>query len=93
MAVLSNGEMPPPDETPLSDGDRAKIIDWLASEIQVASQVRRAEGGYSSFRRLTRYEYNYALQDVLDYRGISPKTSRQKRILMTASKTVLTFCR
>ncbi len=65
MAVLSNGEMPPPDETPLSDSDRAKIINWLASEIQVASQVRRAEGGHSSFRRLTRYEYNYALQDVL----------------------------
>ena len=65
MAVLSNGEMPPPDEAELADDDRAKIIQWLSSEIQVASAVRRAEGGHSSFRRMTRYEYNYVLQDVL----------------------------
>ena len=65
MAVLSNGEMPPPDATKLADNDRAMIIDWLASEIQVASAVRRAEGGHSSFRRMTKYEYNYALQDIL----------------------------
>ena len=48
MAVLSNGEMPPPDATKLADNDRAMIIDWLASEIQVASAVRRAEGGHSN---------------------------------------------
>ncbi|MBA62856.1 MAG: hypothetical protein CMJ76_10880 [Planctomycetaceae bacterium] len=65
MAVLSNGEMPPPEEGELADKDRAKIIDWLSSEIQTASAVRRAEGGHSSFRRMTRYEYNYALQDIL----------------------------
>ncbi|MEL0096594.1 MAG: DUF1592 domain-containing protein [Planctomycetaceae bacterium] len=65
MAVLSNGEMPPPGEGELGDNDRARIIDWLSSEIQVASAVRRAEGGHSSFRRMTRYEYNYALQDLL----------------------------
>lgn len=65
MAVLSNGEMPPPDEPPLADSERTKIIDWLAQEIQVASTVRRASGGHSSFRRMTRYEYNYALQDIL----------------------------
>ncbi len=65
MAVLSNGEMPPPDAPQLADNDRAMIIDWLANEIQVASAVRRAEGGHSSFRRMTKYEYNYALQDIL----------------------------
>ena len=66
MAVLSNGEMPPPGEAGLADDDRAMIINWLASEIQVASAVRRAEGGHSSFRRMTKYEYNYALQDILN---------------------------
>lgn len=65
MAVLSNGEMPPPDEVELADKDRARIIEWLSNEIQTASAVRRAEGGHSSFRRMTRYEYNYALQDIL----------------------------
>ena len=65
LAVLSNGEMPPPDDVELSNADRARIIEWLSSEIQVASTVRRAEEGHSSFRRMTRYEYNYALQDLL----------------------------
>ena len=41
------------------------VIEWLSSEIQVASLVRRASGEHSSFRRMTRYEFNYALQDLL----------------------------
>ena len=65
LSVLSNGEMPPADEARLEDKDRSQVIEWLSSEIQVASAVRRAEQGHSSFRRMTRYEYNYALQDLL----------------------------
>lgn len=65
QAVLSSGEMPPPDEGDLTDADRARVIEWLSNEIQVASIVRRAAGEHSSFRRFTRYEFNYALQDVL----------------------------
>ena len=65
MAVLSNGEMPPPDAEALKDEERSKVVEWLSSEIQVASTVRRASGQHSSFRRLTRYEYNYAMQDIL----------------------------
>ncbi|MEO2026163.1 MAG: DUF1592 domain-containing protein [Fuerstiella sp.] len=65
LAVLNNREMPPADEAELTDVDRTGLIDWLSQEIQVASTVRRATGGHSSFRRMTRYEYNYALQDIL----------------------------
>ncbi len=65
LAVLSKGEMPPPDEGELSDEDRNAVVSWLSRELQVASVVQRAKGGHSSFRRLTRYEYNYALQDIL----------------------------
>lgn len=65
QAVLSKGEMPPPDAVELSDKDRGRIVNWLADEIQRASKVRRASGGHSSFRRMTQYEYNYALQDLL----------------------------
>lgn len=65
MAVLSNGEMPPPDADELADQDRSKVVDWLSNEVQIASTVRRATGGHSSFRRMTRYEYNYAMQDIL----------------------------
>ncbi|MDB4798980.1 DUF1592 domain-containing protein, partial [Verrucomicrobia bacterium] len=75
--VLSNGEMPPEDaEVNLPGPDRGRMIDWLSTEIQVASQIRRSEQGHSSFRRMTRYEYNFSLQDLLglpnDFSGDLP---------------------
>lgn len=65
--VLSNSEMPPEDEAEyrLADADRGKIVDWLSEEMKKASVVRRHTSGHSSFRRMTKYEYNYALQDLL----------------------------
>jgi len=65
LAVLSTGEMPPADAEKLADKDRSRVIEWLTTEIQVASVVRRANEGHSSFRRMTRYEYNHTLQDLL----------------------------
>lgn len=64
-SVLSKGEMPPPDSSELTDAERIRIVDWLSTEIQAAERSRKASGNRSSFRRLTRYEYNYALQDLL----------------------------
>ncbi len=81
--VISNGEMPPTDEdVELSDEGRADIIDWLSDEIHLASQVRRSLGGHSSFRRMTSYEYGYALQDLLglpyDFgRDLPPETESE----------------
>ena len=65
--VLSNSEMPPDDELdyPLADADRGGIVDWLSDELNKASVLRRNQKEHSSFRRLTKYEYNYALQDLL----------------------------
>lgn len=64
-AVITNGEMPPEDGPELSTEQRNAVIEWLSSEIQTASRVRREEQQHSSFRRMTRYETNYALQDLL----------------------------
>lgn len=65
--ALSNSEMPPDDASDyeLSDANRGLIVDWLSSELKKASAVRRNSHEHSSFRRLTKYEYNYALQDLL----------------------------
>ncbi|MFM8468842.1 MAG: c-type cytochrome domain-containing protein, partial [Limisphaerales bacterium] len=65
--ALSKSEMPPKDEPDyaLADADRRRIVDWLSGELNTASLVRRNSGLHSSFRRLTNYEYNYALQDLL----------------------------
>ncbi|WP_404308376.1 DUF1592 domain-containing protein [Neorhodopirellula lusitana] len=65
LAALNNGEMPPPDEVEMADEDRATVVEWLSNEIHYASIARRARDSNSSFRRLTKYEYNYALQDLL----------------------------
>ena len=79
--VISNGEMPPEDaEAQLTDSEKVQVVDWLSREIQVASQVRRSEQGHTSFRRMTRYEYKYAIQDLLglphDFsRDLPPETS------------------
>jgi mono/diheme cytochrome c family protein len=65
--VLSNGEMPPDDEAEyrLADADRTTIVNWLSEEMSKASLARRNGSEHSSFRRMTKYEYNYALQDLL----------------------------
>ncbi|MBP87568.1 MAG: hypothetical protein CMJ64_12725 [Planctomycetaceae bacterium] len=65
--VLSNSEMPPEDEPQyaLADANRGNIVDWLSDELNKASVIRRNKKEHSSFRRLTKYEYNYALQDLL----------------------------
>lgn len=65
FAAVSKGEMPPPDSGELSDEDRKRVVEWLATELQNASIVRKGTASHSAFRRLTRYEYNYALQDLL----------------------------
>lgn len=65
LAVLTKSEMPPPKEGELSDEHRAQLVDWLTTEIQRASHHRRTERGHTPFRRLTRFEFNHALQDLL----------------------------
>ncbi|MEM9646356.1 MAG: DUF1592 domain-containing protein, partial [Planctomycetota bacterium] len=65
FAVITKGEMPPRDAGEMEDRERLVVVDWLSNELRVASAVRRSRGSRSAFRRMTRYEYNYALQDLL----------------------------
>ncbi|MGA0039501.1 MAG: DUF1592 domain-containing protein, partial [Pirellulales bacterium] len=65
FAVLTKGEMPPADAEPLVEYDRVRVVEWLADSLQQASRARRAAGSRSSLRRMTRYEFGYALQDLL----------------------------
>ncbi|MFO0978647.1 MAG: DUF1592 domain-containing protein [Planctomycetaceae bacterium] len=65
--AISKSEMPPDDasDSALADDERRRIVDWLSEELNAASRVRRSSMEHSSFRRMTNYEYNYALQDLL----------------------------
>ena len=65
--AIVKSEMPPADEPDYSvpEAERSRIVDWLGGELNVASLLRRGGQKHSSFRRMTNYEYNYALQDLL----------------------------
>jgi len=65
--VLSKSEMPPENEPAyaLSEAERGLVADWLGEELNKASLARRNSREHSSFRRLTKYEYDNALQDIL----------------------------
>lgn len=65
FGVVTNGEMPPPDYSEMQVDERKIIVEWLAKQLHAASVWRRGKRADSTFRRLTRYEYNYALQDLL----------------------------
>ena len=67
--ALGNSEMPPADEEEyvLADEDRGVFVEWLGGELAKAYVVRKNTQEYSSFRRMARYEYNYALQDLLGF--------------------------
>ncbi len=79
FAVINKGEMPPPDSTELTDSDRAKIVEWLSTELQAASIARRQSASHSAFRRLTKYETNYASKTCWGCHGTSPTIYRPMR--------------
>lgn len=66
MDVLTHNEMPPPDaDLELAQADRGKVVEWISSQVLAASNAQRGTSTHSSFRRMTRYEFSYALQDLL----------------------------
>ncbi len=62
---LNLGEMPPKEEPQFADRQRETVVDWLTGELQRAAQARRSTGSHVVLRRLTRYEYNHTLRDLL----------------------------
>ena len=90
-AAISKGEMPP-DSEDLPDEQRTVIVDWLSAEIQAAEKQQKASRTHSSFRRLTRYEYNYALQDLLglpwDFSGDLPAETTEEGAFENNAETL-----
>ena len=66
--VLNNlniGDMPPEDEAQPTPAERDIITTWVAKQLRYAAEVKRSTGGRNVLRRLTRYEYNNTLRDLL----------------------------
>jgi mono/diheme cytochrome c family protein len=68
--ALNKEEMPPEDSTDYKPtaADRANVVQWLGEELRKAAVAHRTSKDHSSFRRLTKYEYEYALEDLLGFK-------------------------
>lgn len=67
LDLINLSEMPPKDSThqPTAE-ERQAATSLLTSEFRRILEIRRATGGRSMLRRLTAYEYNNTLRDLLD---------------------------
>ena len=65
LDALNLHEMPPEDEKQPSKAERVAMIDYLTGAFQEAARQRRSTGGKVVMRRLTNYEYNNTLNDLL----------------------------
>ena len=77
---VNEGKMPPKTAQPLPESKRDQLVAWLTGEIKGATVAKRSTGGKVVFRRLTNYEYNNTLRDLLgiqfDYAGNLPPESK-----------------
>lgn len=66
LDLINLREMPPKDATNLPNNQaRQAAIDLLTSEFRRLVELRRSTGGRNVLRRLTSYEYNNTLRDLL----------------------------
>ena len=77
---LNEGKMPPEEGLPLPISKRKQLVKWLTTEMDRAAEARRSTDGRVVFRRLTNYEYNNTLRDLLgiefDYTTNLPPESK-----------------
>ena len=87
---LNEGEMPPEDETQLTAEELATFTDWLETGLKQAAAKRSSTGGRQLMRRMSRYEYQYTLEDLLgvrlDYTAHIPGDLSGEDGLMTNAK-------
>lgn len=62
---VSIGEMPPEDEPPIDNDSRRKLVGWVRASLDRVARERKGSQSQTVLRRLTRYEYNNTLRDLL----------------------------
>ncbi|MGK0237361.1 MAG: hypothetical protein ACI92G_000820 [Candidatus Pelagisphaera sp.] len=65
LDVLNLGDMPPEDEPQPTETERQAIVDWITTKMIHAIDEKRSTGGLGVLRRLTRYEYNNTMTELL----------------------------
>lgn len=62
---LNLGEMPPPKSPQPSVAERRVMVDWMTKSLREAARAKRFADGRVLMRRLTRYEYQNTMRDLL----------------------------
>lgn len=66
LDLINVSEMPPQEAKPQpSRSERQVVVDALTASLRQAMEARRSTGGRNVLRRLTAYEYNNTLRDLL----------------------------
>ena len=65
LDMLYLGDMPPEEETQPKVRERELITEWITAQMTAAAEERRSTSGMGVIRRLTRYEYNNTMADLL----------------------------
>jgi len=87
---VNEGEMPPADQKQLTTEELTTFTSWLEAGLKEAAAKRSSSGGRQMMRRMSRYEYQYTLQDLLgislDYTAHIPGDFSGQDGLMTNAK-------
>ena len=67
LDVLHLEDMPPEDEPQPEMKERQLMIDWITAEMTRAAEIKRSTDGMGVLRRLTRYEYQNTMTDLLGF--------------------------
>jgi hypothetical protein len=68
--MIESGEMPPKKKARPEAAETSAVLNALSGKLIAAEKTRTAGSGRATFRRLTRAEYEYTLQDLLDLKGM-----------------------
>ena len=64
IGVIKDREMPPEDESPLSDSERGELLKWL--EVKLSDSIKDQPFLPTSIRRMNRFQYNNSVVDLLE---------------------------
>ncbi|MEO0475836.1 MAG: DUF1592 domain-containing protein [Planctomycetota bacterium] len=82
LNAIQLGDMPPKGQPVLPDNQRRAMVDWITKELKRAKSAKTQSAGQTVLRRLTRYEYNNTMADLLgiewDYAENLPPDSKSK---------------
>ena len=92
LDLLHLGDMPPEDEAQPRDDERRTLVDWITEEMTTASEIRRSTNGLGVLRRMTRYEYNNTMSDLLGVELDYATNIRQSDMRPTSNITAMTVC-